>query len=154
MKHFLVLLMLLSLNSSILSQSVIEYYGSNQLRLNELVIPFQDLNTEPTYIFHKTVQINNKIDTIFIYYVELPSNKLEILKISNGMDTISFNSPVYDEYLRITLASNPKLYTQFLIPNIIEFNEVDIVPKSDELIEILFEFDNSFAMSLIMPIPR
>lgn len=131
----------------------IENIDSVEVRLVQLIAKPQKLKTEPTLYDYKKYLYNDVNDTLFLYTVEIQNGQVE-KKIFNGNDTLKAILPKIDSFLRITFASNPNSYIEYLLPENHSFNIRRIDKIENNEVTIYIENNDKNPVLLTLPFPE
>lgn len=131
----------------------IENIDSVEVRLVQLIANPQKLKTEPTLYDYKKYLYNDVNDTLFLYTVEIQNGQVE-KKIFNGNDTLKAILPKIDSFLRITFASNPNSYIEYLLPENHSFDIRRIDKIVNNEVTIYIEDNDKNPVLLTLPFPE
>ncbi len=131
----------------------IENIDSVEVRLVQLIAKPQKLKTEPTLYDYKKYLYNDVNDTLFLYTVEIQNGQVE-KKIFNGNDTLKAILPKIDSFLRITFASNPNSYIEYLLPENHSFDIRRIDKIVNNEVTIYIEDNDKNPVLLTLPFPE
>lgn len=126
---------------------------SVEVRLVQLIAKPQKLKTEPTLYDYKKYLYNDVNDTLFLYTVEIQNGQVE-KKIFNGNDTLKAILPKIDSFLRITFASNPNSYIEYMLPENHSFDIRRIDKIENNEVTIYIEDNDKNPVLLTLPFPE
>ncbi|MDT8413643.1 MAG: hypothetical protein RQ875_14345 [Vicingaceae bacterium] len=92
-------------------------------------------------------------DTLFLYTVEIQNGQVE-KKIFNGNDTLKATLPKIDSFLRITFASNPNSYIEYMLPENHFFDIRRIAKIENNKVTIYIEDNDKNPLLLTLPFPE
>lgn len=126
---------------------------SIEIRLVQLITKPQILKTEPTLYNYKECLYNDVNDTLFLYTVEIQNGQVE-KKIFNGNDTLKVIVPKIDNLLRITFASNPNSYIEYMLPDNHSFDIRRIDKIENDEVTVYIEDNDKNPVLLTLPFPE